>query len=82
MISECNLYPCPKAYALFNVMRNRMGKTVNFLLEKYWFPTVKVLSFENNILTFKISLPPVVKEKEEEIIAELQKILKKKKLVL
>ena len=59
-----------------------MGKTVNFLLEKYWFPTVKVLSFENNILTFKISLPPVVKEKEEEIIAELQKILKKKKLVL
>ena len=32
IVSECNLYPCPKTYALFHVLKNRMGRTVNSLL--------------------------------------------------
>ena len=30
--TECNLHPCPKTYALFTVLKNRVGKTVNSLL--------------------------------------------------
>lgn len=42
-VTLCDLYPCPKTYALFTVMKNRMGgTTVNDLLEKYWFPTFKI----------------------------------------
>jgi hypothetical protein len=33
LISLCGLYPCPKTYALFTVLKNRMGPTtVNTLL--------------------------------------------------
>lgn len=85
LTTECNLFPCPKTYALFHVLKNRMGRpprTVNALLEQYWFPTFKMVSFDEKNLTIKISVPPVVKEKEEEIIEAMAKILKRRKITI
>jgi len=62
VIGICDLYPCPKTYALFSVIKNRMvGVTINDLLDKYWFPTYKISSLDDGLLTIKISLPPICK---------------------
>jgi len=41
-----------------------MGKSVNELLEKYWFPTYQVTSANNDEVTINLSLPPVTMAKE------------------
>lgn len=44
----CNLYPCPKTYAMFHAFKSRGELTsVNALLDKYWFPTSQVEAYTN-----------------------------------
>jgi UDP-N-acetyl-D-mannosaminuronate dehydrogenase len=53
---------------------------VNVLLDKYWFPTVQVLTYAKGELLVKISIPPVLKQKELEIIKTIENTLKKVKI--
>jgi hypothetical protein len=60
----CDLYPCPKTYALLAVMKSRMvGVSLNDLLDRYWFPTCKILSLADKTVRIKLSLPPVNQQK-------------------
>lgn len=45
-------------------------------MEKYWFPTYQIISYSAESLVVKISLPPVQKEKEEEIVKNIIKSIK------
>lgn len=81
LVSVCDLYPCPKTYAMLWVLKKRENiSSVNTLLEKYWFPTYQIISFSSESLFVKISIPPVQKEKEEEIIKVITTSIKFAKL--
>jgi hypothetical protein len=51
LIDKCNIHPTPNTYALFAVLKNRkILPTINELLDKYWFPTWRIISFSENIV--------------------------------
>jgi hypothetical protein len=77
LVSLCDLYPCPKTYAMLFVLKKRGDiPSVNILMEKYWFPTYQIISYSAESLVVKISLPPVQKEKEEDIVKNTTKSIK------
>ena len=77
LTTHCGLYPCPKTYALVHVLKNRkLAPTANAILEKYWFPSWRLVSLEGNTLTATVSLPPLSRPKEEELLTALGTRLK------
>ena len=60
-----SFHPCPKTYSLFVVMRGRMkARTVNELLNKFWYPTFEFSDINLGEGTAKaiIAIPPVLPE--------------------
>lgn len=78
LVSSANLYPCPKTFALFHVLKNRKlgGITANQIMEKYWFPTYEVRSATPAEIVLQLSLPPVTEKKQSEILEAVQALLK------
>ena len=83
LVTECGLYPCPKSYALLNVLKNRQpGSTVNSIMQKYWFPTHQIVSSDAKSVSIRVSLPPLAKEKEDKMVESMLKILKRIKPIV
>ena len=49
LIETCHLYPSQKTYELFGLLKLRKTlPTVNEIMDKYWFPTWKINSINND----------------------------------